>query len=360
MAEIVPPSVISLPSFPRIDRDVGVGDSAHAWWPVRIVVGSRAPGMASTSKFTTWMGRMEWSTGPWVTGPYAQSAWAAGRPDPQSWTPVPLLWRATRTFRGRISGPQGDTVAGIPITLPEMEDWLRRMNVFPRLLNGALYTFEPPYWCAFESTLVQSTYGADGTPSVDLQRSMLTIQSLEGALASILAQHRRGMTHAIYELIRWAGANNPKLSVWLDNWQQTNALGGLSVAPTPGAIPLPTPQAIVQILRQHPLIRLKEKVKRVFLVGSFAKGTGRQRGSPEGESDVDVLLEVVPRRGFTAGELEEYYRQRLRSYFMQNNIRGKADEVHPQWDGRRVDVYFTYDANTETRPKVLLGHWSRN
>jgi hypothetical protein len=39
---------------------------------------------------------------------------------------------------------------------------------------------------------------------------------------------------------------------------------------------------------------------------------------------------------------------------MQNNIQGKADHIHPQWNGRRIDIYFTYDASTETRPKIKL------
>lgn len=128
----------------------------------------------------------------------------------------------------------------------------------------------------------------------------------------------------------------------------------------------PTQDEIVEVLRAHPLIRLRERVKRAFLVGSFAKGLARPRGSIEGESDVDILLEVLPRRGFTASDLEEKYRTLLRQFFMARGIRGKADDVHPQWDGRRVDLYFTYDADSEPRPKVLLaeeagsfGVWGR-
>lgn len=112
----------------------------------------------------------------------------------------------------------------------------------------------------------------------------------------------------------------------------------------------PTKAEIVSVLQAHPLIKLREKVKRAFLAGSFAKGTARPTGSLEGESDVDILLEVQPRRGWTAEQLEEKYRTLLRQYFVTYNIRGKADDVHPQWMGRRVDVYITYDASTETRP----------
>ncbi len=128
----------------------------------------------------------------------------------------------------------------------------------------------------------------------------------------------------------------------------------------------PSLNEIVGVLEVHPLILLREKVKRGFLVGSFAKGLQRPRGSSEGESDVDILLEVEPRRGFTAAELEDHYRRALRQFFVSHGIRGKADDVHPQWDGRRVDLYFTYDADQETRPMQPLrsnnggfGAWGR-
>lgn len=110
----------------------------------------------------------------------------------------------------------------------------------------------------------------------------------------------------------------------------------------------PTQVEIVAVLKSHPLIRLRESVVRAFVVGSFAKGTAND------ESDVDILLEVAPRDGVDAKDLEDSYRQALRSHFMKNDIRGKMDSVHPQWCGRRVDVYFTYDADLETRPKTEL------
>jgi predicted nucleotidyltransferase len=108
-------------------------------------------------------------------------------------------------------------------------------------------------------------------------------------------------------------------------------------------IPRPTQAEIVSILKLHPYIRLREKVSRAFLVGSQV--TGNTRKPDEGSSDVDILLEVEPKPGFTSAELEEYYRQPLREYFVRNNIRGVNDSVHPQWYGLRVDVYFTYDAS---------------
>lgn len=110
----------------------------------------------------------------------------------------------------------------------------------------------------------------------------------------------------------------------------------------------PTQQEIVAILRAHPLIRLKGKVLRSFLVGSFAKNSAHD------DSDVDILLEVEPIKGIDEATLENDYRKPLQRHFMLNNIRGKDDSVHPQWQGRRVDLYFTYDAELETRPKIEL------
>lgn len=111
---------------------------------------------------------------------------------------------------------------------------------------------------------------------------------------------------------------------------------------------MPTQKAIVSVLRKHKLVKLREKVKRAFVVGSFAKGLQHS------DSDVDILLEVEPQPGYTTDQLEDKYRQALRQYFVTHNIRGKDDSIHPQWDGRRVDLYFTYDADAEQRPKVWI------
>ena len=110
----------------------------------------------------------------------------------------------------------------------------------------------------------------------------------------------------------------------------------------------PTQAEIVEVLKSHPLIRLREPVSRAFVVGSFAKGTANE------ESDIDILLEVRAKADVEAKDVEDGYRQALRSHFMKNDIRGKMDSVHPQWCGRRVDVYMTYDASLEVRPKVEL------
>ena len=111
---------------------------------------------------------------------------------------------------------------------------------------------------------------------------------------------------------------------------------------------LPTHTEIVEVLQDHALVRLRKRVLRAYLVGSFAKGCANDA------SDVDILLEVRPAKGQSAQELEDYYRRKLLDYFVKHDIRGKRDDIHPNWCGRRVDVYFTYDADSESRPKVLL------
>lgn len=111
---------------------------------------------------------------------------------------------------------------------------------------------------------------------------------------------------------------------------------------------IPTQIEIVNILKRHKLIKFKEYVKFYFLVGSFCTANHHK------ESDVDILLEVVPREGFMASDLENDYRKGLINHFISKNIQGKCDEVHPQWQGRRIDLYITYDASLENRPKLLL------
>lgn len=115
----------------------------------------------------------------------------------------------------------------------------------------------------------------------------------------------------------------------------------------------PTQEEILEILRKHPLVGLKEDVQRTFLIGSFAKealGLGLTRP----QSDVDILLEVAPQEGETEEKMTERYRLKLMTHFMKHGIRGKKDGVHPQWLQRRVDVYFTYDASCNPLPMVQL------
>ena len=113
----------------------------------------------------------------------------------------------------------------------------------------------------------------------------------------------------------------------------------------------PTLTEIVAVLSEHRLIRLQEKPSRGYLIGSFAGGG---RAKPNAESDVDILLEVPPVLCLGAERLAELYRRPLQQCFVTLDIRGKADHLHPQWEGRRVDLYFTYDADLEKRPKILL------
>ena len=110
----------------------------------------------------------------------------------------------------------------------------------------------------------------------------------------------------------------------------------------------PTKKQIVKILREHPLIKLKGKVNRAFVVGSFAKRTENHM------SDIDILLEVFPVIGYTENELTEKYRKLLQRYFMENDIHEQMDDIHPQWNNRRIDLYFTYDISYNNRPKIEL------
>ena len=110
----------------------------------------------------------------------------------------------------------------------------------------------------------------------------------------------------------------------------------------------PTQKEIVLILRKHPLIKLKGRVKSAFVVGSFAKG------NTHAESDIDILLEVEPVSGFNEWELTNYYRRLVYQYFMKHDIHGKCDSVHPQWENRRVDMYLTYDMSRHDEVKIKL------
>lgn len=106
-------------------------------------------------------------------------------------------------------------------------------------------------------------------------------------------------------------------------------------------VELPGKAELVKILRAHPLVRLRDRVKRVFVLGSFARGT------PVADSDLDVMLEIAPRVGWTASQVADWYRRKIQQFFVEHDVRGHADHLHPQWRGRRVDVYFTYDAEID-------------
>jgi predicted nucleotidyltransferase len=132
------------------------------------------------------------------------------------------------------------------------------------------------------------------------------------------------------------------------------------VSVEPPAFELPTQDDIVKLLKKHPLIRLNEDVSRCFLVGSFAKeklGLGRTTAL----SDVDVLIEVRKENEVgdanaaeTVQQMEDRYRRKIMNHFVKHDLCGRHDHIHPQWAGRRVDVYFTFEADAEVRPKIEL------
>jgi hypothetical protein len=109
---------------------------------------------------------------------------------------------------------------------------------------------------------------------------------------------------------------------------------------------LPSQQEIVQELRSHPFTKgLVPKDADVSLVGSYAKGTETAR------SDIDVMVQV---KG-DAQALQNAYRKRAGDHFMKNNLQGVHDDQHPQWDGHRIDVYFTNDAAKDAQgPRAEL------
>lgn len=90
----------------------------------------------------------------------------------------------------------------------------------------------------------------------------------------------------------------------------------------------------------HPLFQFKGKVKEMYIVGSFC------RGNPHPESDIDILLWVNPRFGYTDDSFTELQRKPIRDYFMKHKIQGKKDDAHPNYRSRRLDIYFTFDKRT--------------
>lgn len=102
-------------------------------------------------------------------------------------------------------------------------------------------------------------------------------------------------------------------------------------------IDLPT-EALIRIhLWAHPLFQFKGKIKEMYIVGSFA------RGNPHKDSDVDLLLWVNRQSGYTDESFTEKQRKPIRDFFVKNKIMNKADEYHPNWANRRMDIYFTFN-----------------
>jgi len=112
---------------------------------------------------------------------------------------------------------------------------------------------------------------------------------------------------------------------------------------------LPGSFELLNILDSHPLIpKIKENINAIYIIGSFASGTQND------DSDLDILLEIDTVKGHDENDISEKYRNKLRNYFLEHKIEGKADNLHPQWNGRRIDLYFTYDASQNTGPKVKI------
>jgi len=103
---------------------------------------------------------------------------------------------------------------------------------------------------------------------------------------------------------------------------------------------LPSKAELLAILTAHPLVKLKENVLNVWIVGSYAAGKQTDR------SDIDVLL-MIPKKKVSTHELEMKYRQKIISHFVKNKIIGIADHVHPCFNSKRIDIYFTYNERKE-------------
>lgn len=99
---------------------------------------------------------------------------------------------------------------------------------------------------------------------------------------------------------------------------------------------LPTADQVKDILRNHPLVKFKGKILKIWIVGSYAKGYATKK------SDIDILVKV-PNRKISSRDLELKYRQKIVSFFVKNGIMGVNDSAHPNFLGKRIDIYFTYD-----------------
>ena len=108
---------------------------------------------------------------------------------------------------------------------------------------------------------------------------------------------------------------------------------------------------------EHNVTRIRERIKRVFLVGSLAQKILGPLSEKE-DSDVDILLEIGKNArypGMTDLQVDAKYRSRIKDYYERNNINNSRTEFHPQWQGKCIDLHITFDANCEYRQKILLG-----
>lgn len=115
-----------------------------------------------------------------------------------------------------------------------------------------------------------------------------------------------------------------------------------------GEIIIPVKKEIIDVIKNHKLIKYKGKVINAYLVGSHAKGT------PRDDSDIDIVLQIPVQKDYSEEDFTKLKRKALQDYFMKNNIVGKADHIHPNYKGKRVDVYFTYKELKEGESVKLL------
>jgi len=120
----------------------------------------------------------------------------------------------------------------------------------------------------------------------------------------------------------------------------------------------PAKDEIVDIVNKHPLVENKENIKDVYIVGSFAKGELKPG------SDIDIVLVVDGVKGMTEQDLTRKYRKKIQQYFVDKDIKGIRDDLHPQVMGRRADIYYKYTAPekgikiTETKSQ-LTDIWNK-
>jgi len=93
---------------------------------------------------------------------------------------------------------------------------------------------------------------------------------------------------------------------------------------------------ILTAIQSHPLTKYRGKILKVYLIGSYSEGKETER------SDIDILL-MVNKTKLTEDELTQKHRIKLIKHFMKNKIKEIDDSQHPTYNGKRIDIYFTYE-----------------
>jgi predicted nucleotidyltransferase len=102
---------------------------------------------------------------------------------------------------------------------------------------------------------------------------------------------------------------------------------------------LPTKSQVIDIFARHQAVQFRRPVCRAFVIGSFARGEQRP------DSDLDILFEIAPVGAFYEDEVTDAIRTRI-----ENAPKNKR----PMWNGRPLDLYVTYDADADSRPKIEI------